>query len=221
MKVCTDACLFGAYIAHAPGLKSKSCLDIGTGTGLLSLMLAQENTSMQIDAVEMDELAAQQALENFNASPWKNRLHLFNTPIQKFNKFPTKHYDLIISNPPFHQNNLKSADHKRNLALHNSDLSFADLLDAVNKYLRDDGLFAALLPYHRTKEFTRMALDKAFSLSDEVNMKQSSKHSYFRTILVFSKEKITTGQKEIIIRDEQGHYTGEFATLLRNYYLYL
>src|SRR5580765_5450578 len=96
MKVCTDACLFGAWVAHRSPLTVHRILDIGTGTGLLSLMLAQKINDTTIDAVEIDEAAATQAKENFEASPWKEMLHVYNKSIQRFGEATNKTYDLII-----------------------------------------------------------------------------------------------------------------------------
>src|SRR3954469_11797521 len=107
MKVCTDACLFGAYVADRFQITNSKfhVLDIGAGTGLLSLMLAQKNSTVQIDAVEIDKAASEQAKENFKHSLWRDRLHIHHQPIQEFGM---NTYNLIISNPPFYENDLKS-----------------------------------------------------------------------------------------------------------------
>ena len=120
MKVTTDACLFGAWVANRINgldLKGKHFLDIGTGTGLLSLMVAQQ-TDASIDAVEIETAAANQAQENFEQSPWNNKLFLHNSSIQTF--IPQHKYDFIFTNPPFFFNDLKSKNHARNIALHDS-----------------------------------------------------------------------------------------------------
>ena len=135
MKICTDACLFGAWLAakNDNGLKM---LDIGSGTGLLSLMLAQKTTAA-IDAVEIDEAAYTQTVENFAVSPWKDRLQVFHRSIQEYTaafiREASTPYDLIFSNPPFFENHLKSSDPKRNLALHRETLNVADILDCTVK----------------------------------------------------------------------------------------
>ncbi len=220
MKVCTDACLFGAYVAekfHRTGSKLHT-LDIGTGTGLLSLMLAQKNDAANIDAVEIDKSAAEQAKENFKISPWRDRLHIHHTPIQQFG-FNT--YDLIISNPPFYENDLKSEDAKRNLALHSSALGLDDLLDVVQKHSSPLGKFAVLLPYHRSANFQNHASLKDFYLEEEVCVKQTPKHSYFRCMLFFGRAKTQAKHLEIIINNEKGKYTEDFSDLLKDYYLNL
>ena len=230
MKVCTDACLFGAWIAEkekSKNLKGKNVLDIGTGTGLLSLMFAQKNPLVIIDAVEIDETAAQQAKENFDASPWKDRLNIYNTSIQQFSDttiqpfhYSTK-YDLIISNPPFFENDLKANDAKRNVALHAAELGLEELLNEVSRRLKDDGSIAVLLPFHRTEQFVRSARQKDFHLKEKVFLKQTPKHLYFRSLLLFSKEKADANECEIIIQDNDGEYTKKFVELLKDYYLYL
>ena len=222
MKVCTDACLFGAWVAEqvkSQKLKVKNVLDIGAGTGLLSLMLAQK-TNAAIDAVEIDEAAAIQAQQNFETSPWKERLKVYCTSVQQFNSSANQLYDLIISNPPFFENDLKSNDTKRNLALHSAELSLEELLQAITKHLREDGLFAVLLPYHRTEYFENLAKEKYFLL-EKVLIKQTPKHDYFRSVLLFSKLPGEYSEKEIIIMNEDGRYTNEFTELLKDYYLYL
>jgi tRNA1Val (adenine37-N6)-methyltransferase len=222
MKVCTDACLFGAWISEevkTKNLNFRNVLDAGTGTGLLSLMFAQKNLQSIIDAVEIDEAAAQQARENFEASPWKERLQIYSTSIKQFNA--EKKYDLIISNPPFFENDLKSDDSKRNLALHSSQLSLEELLDAITKHLKEDGLFAVLLSFHRTEQFINLSIQRSFHLIEKVLVKQTPKHHYFRSILLFSKESTHTKESEIIIQNDEGKYTEEFVQLLKDYYLYL
>lgn len=234
MKVCTDACLFGSLLpASSKGGGVKHVLDIGTGTGLLSLMFAQKNSDAIIDAVEIDESAAQQAKENFAASPWKERLHIYHTSIQQFNNAAPQpinqltnkpinlsKYDLIISNPPFFKNDLKSKNVKRNLALHSLELDLEELFDAVEKYLKDEGIFAVLLPYHRTQQCINLA-EQSLYLSKKVLVKQTPEHNYFRSMLWFTKQSATTEEYEIIIQNKEGKYTDEFTELLKDYYLYL
>lgn len=218
MKVCTDACLFGAYVADRfQRTKTKfNVLDIGAGTGLLSLMLAQKNTDAETDAVEIDKAAAEQAKENFKASPWKDRLHIHNQPIQEFG---INTYDLIISNPPFYENDLKSENTKRNLALHSSALGLDDLLDIIQKHISAHGKFAVLLPYHRSANFINHAQLKDFFLLEEISVKQTSKHPYFRSMLLFGKDKVQVKHSDLCIKEANDQYSKEFIELLKDYYL--
>lgn len=223
MKVCTDACLFGAWMAEkAKRLHSKvkMGLDIGTGTGLLSLMLAGQTDAI-IDAVEIDEAAAKQATENFASSPWKEKLRVHKTSIQEFGESKNQCYDLIISNPPFFENDLKSDDHKRNLALHSAELSLEELLKNIKRLLKEDGCFALLLPYHRSNYFEQLALAEEYCLHEKVLVRQTSKHNYFRSMLLFARSAAPLIQKEIVIRMDDGKYSPEFIDLLKAYYLFL
>ncbi|MBC7721148.1 MAG: methyltransferase [Pedobacter sp.] len=220
MKVTTDGCLFGAWIAKTVvgwQLTVDRTLDIGCGTGLLSLMVAQK-INIQIDAVEIDEPAATQAQQNFAASPWANTLRVYNTSIQQFCQQPTKQYDIIITNPPFFNNDLKSDNAKRNIALHSSALSLEELLIAIQKLLLPAGKFAILLPYHRLDFFIKLAADAGFYLHKKTMVKQTPKHSNFRVMLLFGYEP-TTSQEEAIIIKIDNEYTEDFKTLLRDYYL--
>ncbi|HNP22574.1 MAG TPA: methyltransferase [Panacibacter sp.] len=220
MKVCTDACLFGSllktYFNRRGGAR---VLDIGAGTGLLSLMYAQQNANALIDAVEIDERASKQAKENFEVSPWKERLRIHNCSIQSF--IAGNKYDLIVSNPPFFENDLKSADDKRNLALHSSALSLEELAGIASALVDDNGMFAVLLPYHRADAFIENAAAKKFFSQQRVNVKQSVKHNYFRSILFFTKQQFVASADEISIMDGGGQYTKRFADLLKDYYLKL
>jgi tRNA1Val (adenine37-N6)-methyltransferase len=221
MKVCTDACLFGAWTAskiESERWKAENILDIGTGTGLLSLMLAQK-TDAQIDAVEIDEQAALQAQENFTNSLWKERLTLYKTSVQHFN--PTNAYDVIISNPPFFVQSLKSDLHQNNLAKHAETLSYNDLLVNILKLLKPQGRFFLLLPFEEFKRFETMAAYQ-LSLIEKANVKQTTKHNFFRTMGVFTKQSSTEVITETIsIKEEDNHYSSHFIKLLKDYYLYL
>lgn len=221
MKVCTDACLFGTWITLAECQRSadKQILDIGTGTGLLSLIVAQKNSDAYIDAVELDEAAAKQAAFNFKASPWKERLNIIHGDVRQL-ILPHK-YDLIISNPPFFDNHLKSLDEKRNIALHSDVLSFEILLFVIDQSLKADGNFAVLLPNHRTCYFESLAQAKQFYLKEKVLVKQTPKHNFFRSMLFFSRKNTVTVEKEITIEIQEGKYSNEVVDLLKDYYLYL
>ena len=218
MKVCTDACLFGALIANFQ-LPVANCLDIGTGTGLLSLMIAQKNSEVKIDAIEIDAAAAQQATENIAASPWADRIQVFNEDIVTF--VPNKQYDCIVSNPPFFEDDLLSASKAKNNAKHNTALSLTQLLSVVDSYLAPDGFFAVLLPYHRVDYFIEESKKTGLHLIKQLLVKQTIKHKFFRGILFFSRKETTPQFAEIIIKDALQNYTPEFSELLKDYYLFL
>ncbi|NCI50410.1 methyltransferase [Sediminibacterium roseum] len=218
MKVCTDACLFGAWLANQfRGQAPEQILDIGAGTGLLSLMLAQ-SVGSTIDAIEIDESAAGQATSNFNASPWKERLHLLQGDAREITT--GKKYDLIVTNPPFFENDLKSADQQRNLALHSSELDLNELLRIAETHLTPTGNFAVLLPFHRKKTMLELAEIMHFFLVNSVDVKQTTTHSFFRTMLLFGRDEITPLHSELAIR-EDNNYTAAFTRLLKAYYLHL
>lgn len=209
MKVCTDACLFGAWVAYSTD--PSSILDIGTGTGLLSLMLAQKSVA-PIDAVEIDEQAYEQAQANFYASPWSSRLKAFHTPIQEFQG---NSYDLIISNPPFYNKDLKSSDRKRNLALHSEALNLEELLTCVKRLLANNGLFAILLPFHRATRLEELAREHSLFVKEKVLVRQTPRHDFFRVMYLLAniEPPREIRQSEIIINDLL------FKELLKEYYL--
>ena len=218
MKVCTDACLFGALVADCtPPIAN--CLDIGTGTGLLSLMIAQKDPLAKIDAVEIDEAAAGQARQNFASSPWAERLTVFNCDILNFET--GKKYDCIISNPPFFEDDLKSPNQTKNQAKHDTSLSLTDLLKVVGTQLTEEGSFAVLLPYHRVNYFIEEAERSGLHLNRKILVKQTTRHDLFRGILFFGKIKKPLQNTQIIIKDHEGKYTAAFTAALKDYYLYL
>lgn len=219
MKVCTDACLFGAWVVEL--LKNKSdnkeysILDIGTGTGLLSLILAQE-INCQIDSIEIDQGAAEQAAANFAASGFSEKLHIIHSDIKQYDNVKT--YDFIISNPPFFENDLKSTDPKKNLALHSVALGLTELMQSVKIRLKQDGFFTLLLPYHRKDEMIQVANKNGFYLFKSADIRQTDKHHYFRTFLAFQPKNEIPVSEEIIIQNNRV-YTDRFIQLLKNYYL--
>ena len=141
MKVGTDGVLLGAW---ANTDNAKRILDIGTGTGVIALQMAQRNPVAQIHAVEIDETAAHRARANFDLSPWAERMNVEQTAVQEFS--PAEKFDLIVSNPPYFVDSLLPPDAKRSTARHTHDLSFEELDSAVCQLLADDGLFALILP---------------------------------------------------------------------------
>jgi tRNA1Val (adenine37-N6)-methyltransferase len=219
MKVCTDACLFGAYMANELGsLPVSTILDIGAGTGLLSLMLAQKINAL-IDAVEIDSAAFDQAKENIAASPWKEKISIHNIDVLDLEQ--RKKYDHIISNPPFFEDDLRSIDDKKNFAKHDSSLTLEGLLTVIDNHLAIDGSFSVLLPFHRTNYFEEAAMKLNFHPAKKILIRQTPKHNYFRSILIFSRKETITKTEQITIKNEAGIYSGEFIGLLKDYYLYL
>lgn len=229
MKVCTDACILGAYVNVED---TERILDIGTGTGLLSLMVAQR-TDTQIDAIEIDEDAYNQAIENVKNSPFSNQVSVYHSSIQEFTitssqNFSTKdkHWDgvkypLIISNPPFYQNSLQSPDNQTNKALHNIELSFDELANCVVKLLSKNGKFVVLLPYFETFEFVKIAQNKGLYLQHQLNIRHDENKPFFRTISTFRFEKQDVlAIAELKIWEENGKvYDQKFRELLKDYYL--
>ncbi len=222
MKVCTDACLFGAWVAGRiteNRLAAQRILDIGAGTGLLSLMLAQQCGGSFIHAVEIDPAAARQAGDNFAASPWRQRLSVFNTAVQHF--VSPVQYDFLITNPPFFQNDLESKDAGRNTALHSEHLDLQQLLIVIEKHLSADGRFAILLPYHRTAYFEEMARKRCFYVQEKTMVQQTPAHVAFRAMLLLGRKEVVMMQDSITIKTTEGSYTETFMQLLKPYYLYL
>jgi tRNA1Val (adenine37-N6)-methyltransferase len=217
MKVCTDACLFGAWVATLPAAgQAKRILDIGTGTGLLSLMVAQA-TPARIEAIEIDADAAGQATDNFNASPFAHRLQVTHTAAQQWVGGP---YDLVMANPPFYENDLHSTSQQRNTALHSTQLNFDALLQCINNNVHEGSSVAVLLPYARSKAFIQQAAGMQLQLQQQVNVRQTEKHPYFRSMLLFGYKHALPLVTELCIK-QQNQYTPQFAALLQPYYLYL
>lgn len=225
MKVTTDGCLFGAWVAKQiseQNITADKIIDIGTGTGILSLMIAQKNPDCSIDAVEIDNNAYEQAIENIISSPWKENIRVVHADIKSFE--PGKKYDTIFSNPPFYENELKAEDEKRNIAHHDGGLSFNELFEIIKQRLTPEGHFYLLLPYKRNEEIRNLFLEHQLELSQLIFVKQSVNHGYFRIMLcgrLPSEKKGETAIEEMAIKDNNDNYTPAFVSLLKDYYLYL
>jgi tRNA1Val (adenine37-N6)-methyltransferase len=228
MKVTTDACILGAWFAGkiAPGVK---VLDIGSGTGLLMLMLAQKHDA-EIQGIELDASAFEQLQENIAQSPWKDRLQPFHGDVRNFSF--TEKFRFIISNPPFFEDDLPADSSAKNLARHSQALKLSELIVLIDAQLEATGVFGILLPYHRESHFEEIATGRGFHLREKLRLRQTAGHGFFRTILHFSREEEDPARKdpvlkdpaaaaELIIRTDTGEYSAAFVELMKDYYLYL
>ena len=216
MKVCTDACLFGALIEVSD--THHTILDIGTGTGLLSLMLAQR-TNAQISAVEIDEDAFSQAKQNFEQSNFSSQLNVFHTSIQAFES--SLQYDLIVSNPPFYQKSLQSTDNQHNKALHGITLTLPALCDEAARLLNKNGDFWVLLPVYEAQLMVQIAKEKGLYLQKRISVRHDISKNFIREILHLKKSVNIQAQAEILeIYDiNTKKYSERFKALLKEYYI--
>jgi tRNA1Val (adenine37-N6)-methyltransferase len=216
LKVCTEACIFGACIPVAGATR---ILDIGTGTGLLALMLAQRSQA-RIEAIELDIPSARDAQKNFLQSPWNNRLTVHQQDIKQFKT--SKKFDLIICNPPFFIRHLKSSDIRTNAALHGSELQPGDLYELVSSLSADNGNFFVLLPEKEMTLLNRQFQQAGWQKIYELSIYQETHKNIFRTIAGFSKKpQDTISNRQLVIYNEDRTYTADFVQLLKEYYLYL
>lgn len=217
LKVGTDACILGAW-APAPAAVPKNALDIGTGTGLLALMLAQRFAAAAITALEPEPAAAEQAKENFQNSPWADRLQLLSQRVQHFE--PSHRFDLIVCNPPFYPNHLKTANHKRNLALHQEELSFQELAQACARLLAPQGICSLLLPPRQAEAFEQEAQPAGLWLQGKLLVRERANSPFHRTVYTYGFQQPQHVQSnELTIRDADNHYSTSFRQLLQPFYL--
>lgn len=220
MKVCTDACIQGALAAIKVEEKQPaSVLDMGCGTGLLSLMLAQNGAFKKQDAIEINTDAAEQALQNFRAASFGKNIRVVQGDVRNFDT--AERYDFIISNPPFYEKDLKSPSAGKQQAMHASHLSYDELLIAIERLLKPDGRFCVMLPFRFEQEWIRKSKDKGFFPETIFNLKHNSQKQPFRTVFFLSKKEQMSVRHEFIIRNKDNTYTTEFKTLLSPYYLHL
>jgi tRNA1Val (adenine37-N6)-methyltransferase len=220
MKVGTDGVLLGAWtpIENNP----QNILDIGTGTGLIALMLAQRTDAEQIDALEIDADAYEQAVDNFENSPWSDRLFCFHAGLDEFVEEPEDEYDLIVSNPPYHTENYFSGDEKRDLARFTESLPFEDLVEAADLLLSENGVFAVVIPFASEAKFISLAADSELHLIKITRVKGTPTTQIKRSLLAFSRNLLTNFPiDELVIETARHQYTAEYIALTSDFYLKL
>ena len=217
MKVTTLACIQGAWL---PDIKPKHILDIGAGTGLLSLMAAQKY-ECKIDAVEIEQDAFSQLKENSLQSPWGNRINCHHDDIINFARHNSSKYDLIISNPPFYKNQLKSSKAKINHARHEVGLTIEELIDASSRLISDSGKISILLPPIETTRLTEYCKRNSLFFSNQLVISDSEKKEPKAIVTILSKIPSNPIIRKFIIKNDNGTYSSEFISLLDAYYLYL
>ena len=214
MKVGTDGVLLGAWSTT----KENTILDIGTGTGLIAIMLAQRSGNVIIDAVELEREAYKEATENIANCNWSDKITSHNCAIQDY---PTeKKYDSIVSNPPFFIDSTKAPKYDRNSARHTDELSFRDLIDSVIKLLKPDGIFSLILPIVEAEQFIDLAKQKQLLLNRKCIVKPNPTKPAKRVLMEFSFYSDTIIKEELIIETDTRHqYTKEYISLTKDFYL--
>ncbi|MGH2643276.1 MAG: tRNA1(Val) (adenine(37)-N6)-methyltransferase [Chitinophagaceae bacterium] len=222
MKVCTDACIQGAYAAKRlseSGKAFKNVLDIGTGTGLLTLMLAQKNSYLRFDAIELNNSAYLQAKENIAHSTWAKNISVIHGDIR--NLPLSGKYDFIICNPPFYEDEAKSNKPHKNQSKHSIDLSHLELKDCIIGNLSENGTACVMLPEKQFAWFKQLMEKDSYQAIHLLKVRQTPVQSGFRIIGFFNKNIHHGTIEELCICSMNGKYSREFKAFLKDYYLYL
>jgi tRNA1Val (adenine37-N6)-methyltransferase len=222
MKIGTDGVLLGAWtpLNNNPF----NVLDIGTGTGILSLMLAQRSNAAPnnvgiIDAIEIDEDAYEQCVENFEASPWGDKLFCFHAGLDEFVDEPEDEYDLIISNPPFYTDDYKTDNTSRDLARFEDALPFEELIEAAALLLSDNGIFSVIIPFKEEERFVSMCKELDLFPLKITRVKGTPTSEIKRSLLAFCRIEQTPLIDELIIEISRHNYTPEYIELTKEFYL--
>ncbi|REK32499.1 MAG: methyltransferase domain-containing protein [Bacteroidetes bacterium] len=211
----TDAVLLGSWLNPA---RANRILDIGTGSGIIALMLAQK-TQAEIDAIDIDECAYLQAKENFRISPWFERLHIIHQSFQEYSEKSPERYDLIVSNPPYFHHASKPNGESRLNARHNDLLSFKEIVEGVKRLLVPSGIFCLILPSREGIEFMELAQKRGLFCNRIVKIKTKPDRPEKRVIMVFSYDLSVIREESLITNDMNGNYTDEYIELTREYYI--
>ncbi|KUF44383.1 tRNA (adenine-N(6)-)-methyltransferase [Myroides marinus] len=220
MKVGTDGVLLGAWtpVDNNP----YSVLDIGSGTGLLALMMAQRTGAEQIDGVEIDEHAHEQAVENFESSPWGDRLFCYHADLETFANEMEEEYDLIISNPPFYSEDYHTNDTQRDTARFQDAMPFDLLIEAVEYFLSEKGVFSVIIPAKEEDTMIRLAAEFGIYPFKVTRVRGNEQAEIKRSLIAFSRQLVEQiPLDELIIEVERHQYTPEFQALVKDFYLKL
>ena len=214
LKVGTDGVVLGAW-TNVEGVKR--VLDIGTGTGLLALMIAQRNSEAQIDAIEIDDASAEQAAENVTASPWADRIRVHRMDVRRIRS--AEPYDLIICNPPFYAGEMRSADERAGVAKHSGELSFVELGQVVSDHLSDQGRFACIIPINREKELIGTLVPFSIHPSRRCELKYLEDRPAKRLLLEFARDRKEVRPEVLVVENAPGEFTLQYRYLLKDFLL--
>ena len=219
MKIGTDAVLLGAWadVDSQPN----SILDIGAGTGVLTLMLAQRSGAELKDALEIDDAAYEQCVGNFEASDWGDRLFCYHASLDEFTEEIEDQYDLIISNPPFYTDTFKTENEERNKARFEDAMPFTELLKSVSKLLSSTGQFNVVIPFSEENSFIELAAKEGLYPSRILQVRGQESSPVKRSLICFTFEKQTIETQELTIEIARHQYTKEYTNLTKDFYLKL
>jgi tRNA1Val (adenine37-N6)-methyltransferase len=215
MKVGIDSVLLGSWVS-ANGSET-NVLDIGTGNGLLALMMAQKIPAAKIVACEIDEIACEQASENISSSAWSERITVVNADIRTFTCDP-KSFSLIICNPPYFEKSLKSYNEKRNFARHNDSLPLTDLIDCVHRLLHDNGRFVLIVPENQAGTLIELAEAKKLFPAKRLNIKSTVTKPVSRVILELNYMSQPTEETSLTVRTGDS-YSADYKAITKDFYL--
>jgi len=217
MKIGTDSVLLGAWANL--DFNPFSILDIGAGTGVLSLMMAQRSPAEVIDAIEIDDNAYEQCVDNFETSPWGDRLFCYHAALQEFTEEIEDKYDLIISNPPFYSEDYKTEDKQRDLARFQDAMPFEHLIEAVAKLLSKAGKFAVVIPYSEEEKLISLASKSNLFANNILHIQGNATSNIKRSLIEFSFRESEILTKKLIIETSRHQYTEDYINLTQDFYL--
>ncbi|MEE9362458.1 MAG: methyltransferase [Cellulophaga sp.] len=217
MKIGTDGVLLGAWASIKN--KPSSILDIGAGTGIIALMLAQRSHAETIDAIEIDTDAFEQCMDNFEVSSWADRLFCYHSGLDEFAEEIEDKFDLIISNPPFYTEEVSSGNEARDMARQTQSLPFNELLNGVSKLLSNHGVFATIIPFKEETDFLQLAASLNLFPKRITRVKGNPTAQVKRSLLEFQFKKTIPTIEELTIEIERHQYTEEYQSLTKSFYL--